>query len=149
MKANLKEGLQDSLEFNQWVNDILAEIRVVLEDDSERSEKLIASDIKDDPFEKHEQDIEEMFMNNVDPSEAANIILDIMFKEIDNRIVRENLNERGGASGIGDTPYLSDARAELSDKGIQVEDLDTKTAVDFLMARILQLEEAVLDLKMR
>ena len=88
-------------------------------------------------------------MNNVDPSEAANIILDIMFKEIDSRIVRENLNERGGASGIGDTPYLSDARAELSDKGIQVEDLDTKTAVDFLMARILQLEEAVLDLKMR
>ena len=93
MKANLKEGLQDSLEFNQWVNDILAEIRFILEDDSERSEKLIASDIKDDPFEKHEQDIEEMFMNNVDPSEAANIILDIMFKEIDSRIVRESLNE--------------------------------------------------------
>lgn len=149
MKANLKEGLQDSLEFNQWVNDILAEIRFILEDDSERSEKLIASDIKDDPFEKHEQDIEEMFMNNVDPSEAANIILDIMFKEIDNRIVRENLNERGGASGIGNTAYLQDARNELNDNNIKSGSYETQEAVDFLMARILQLEEAVLDLKMR
>ena len=65
------------------------------------------------------------------------------------KLVKEKLNERGGASGIGDTAYLSDARNELSDKGIQVEDLDTKTAIDFLMARVLQLEEAVLDLKMR
>ena len=95
MDKSLKEGLQDSFEFNQWVNDIIAEIRVILEDSSERSEKLIASDIKDDPFEKHEEEIEEMFMNNVSPSKAADVILDIMFKEIDSRMV-ENLNESFG-----------------------------------------------------
>ena len=91
---SLKEGLQDSLEFNQWINTILAEITILLEDDSERSEKLLASNIEDDPFKTHDEEIEEMFMNGYDPAEVADWILDIMFKEIDNRIVRESLNEK-------------------------------------------------------
>jgi hypothetical protein len=63
--------------------------------------------------------------------------------------MNESLNERGGASGIGNTAYLQDARNELNDNNIKSGSYETQEAVDFLMARILQLEEAVLDLKMR
>ena len=73
-------------DYNQWLLDVAAEVTYIIETDEELSKLILASDIKGDPFEEYDEEIESMYREGTDVEEAAYFIINIMGKEIDNSI---------------------------------------------------------------
>ena len=84
-------------DYNQWLLDVAAEVTYIIETDEELSKLILASDIKGDPFEEYDEEIESMYREGTDVEEAAYFIINIMGKEIDNSIDESVKNPHAGS----------------------------------------------------